>query len=358
MSASDRLSPCARIGILGGGQLGRMLATAGARLGLDVVIFDPQQACPASRVAAETITAPYEDLDAIARFAQSVDAVTYEFENVPVEAAREAARHAPLRPGVKALDVAQDRITEKTFLNENGAPTVAFRRVRSADDAKVGTEDLGVPALLKTRRFGYDGKGQAVIRDVPAAANAFVTIGEQPAILEAFAPFARELSVIAARGLDGTIEIYPLSENVHADGILRETKAPARSNKALRAEASRIAEAILTALDYVGVLAVELFELEDGTLLVNEIAPRVHNTGHWTEAACRVSQFEQHMRAVAGWPVVDPAPIRKARMINLIGDDVDAWADWLVHPNAVLTLYGKRQTRPGRKMGHVTLLDD
>lgn len=352
------LSPCARIGILGGGQLGRMLAMAGARLGLDVVIFEPQPGCPASRVAAETITAPYEDLDAVARFASRVDAVTYEFENVPVDTAHEAARHAPLRPGVKALEVAQDRIVEKTFLNDHAAPTVAFRTVQSADDARSATEDLGAPAILKTRRFGYDGKGQAVVRDPGAAAAAFQAIGEQPAILEAFAPFTRELSILAARSETGNIKAYPLVENIHGEGILRETRAPAEVDGETQAEAERIARAILTALDYVGVLAVELFALEDGRLLVNEIAPRVHNTGHWTEAACRISQFEQHMRAVAGWPLADPAPIRKARMLNLIGEDANAWADWLADPKAVLHLYGKRQTRPGRKMGHVTLLED
>ncbi|MCP2671365.1 5-(carboxyamino)imidazole ribonucleotide synthase [Maricaulaceae bacterium EIL42A08] len=358
MSSKARLSPCDRVGILGGGQLGRMLATAGARLGLDVVIFDPQAGCPASRVAAETITAPYEDLEAVARFAKSVDAVTYEFENVPVETAAEAARHAPLRPGVQALEVAQDRFAEKSFLNQHTAPTVAFKPVESADDALAAVEAIGVPSVLKTRRFGYDGKGQAVVREAGAAGDAFVAISQQPAILEAFAPFVRELSVIAARSLDGQMLTYPLCENAHADGILRETRAPASVSPEIAAEAVRIAEAILTALDYVGVLAVELFELKDGRLLVNEIAPRVHNTGHWTEAACRVSQFEQHMRAVAGWALSDPAPIRRARMINLIGDDVEGWADWLANPRAVLTLYGKRQTRAGRKMGHVTVLED
>lgn len=352
------LQPCARIGILGGGQLGRMLAMAGARLGLDIVIFDPQADCPASRVAAQTVTAPYEDLAAVARFAKSVDAVTYEFENVPVETAAEAARHAPLRPGVEALEVGQDRVTEKTFLNAQGAPTVDFRAVDRAEDARAAAQALGLPAILKTRRFGYDGKGQAVIRDLADAAEAFAQIGAKPAILEAFAPFKRELSVIAARGADGAVIAFPLSENTHGDGILKETRAPARVSPAAAAEARRIAEAVLAALDYVGVLTVELFELEDGRLLVNEIAPRVHNSGHWTEAACRISQFEQHMRAVAGWPLGDPEPVRPARMVNLIGEGVEQWRDWLAHPNAVLHLYGKRDARPGRKMGHVTVLED
>jgi 5-(carboxyamino)imidazole ribonucleotide synthase len=350
------LSPDGRIGILGGGQLGRMLALAAGRLGLDVVIFDPEADCPASRVAAQTVTAPYEDLDAVARFAQSVDVVTYEFENVPARTARAAAKHAPLRPGVTALNVAQDRVREKTFLNEHGAPTVAFRAVLSAADARDAVEALGVPAILKTRRFGYDGKGQAVVHSVKYAEAVFEAIGARPAILEAFAPFVRELSVIAARGLDGAVRVFPPGENIHEGGILRETRAPAALSDAVRAEALRIAETILTALDYVGVIGVELFELEDGTLLVNEIAPRVHNTGHWTMDACACDQFEQHVRAVAGWPLGDPEPLVPARMINLIGHDADDWARWLSEPGAVLHLYGKRETREGRKMGHVNIL--
>ena len=351
------LSPAGRIGVLGGGQLGRMLALAAARLGLDVVIFDPEPDCPAGRVAAGTVTAAYDDLDAVARFAGSVDVVTYEFENVPVDAARTAAQHAPLRPGAQALDVAQDRVSEKTFLNDHGAPTVAFRCVGSPQEARAAADALGVPAILKTRRFGYDGKGQAVVRSVEAAAAAFEQIGARPAILEAFAPFARELSVIAARSLDGTVRAYPAGENFHEGGILRETRAPARLCETARAEALRIAETVLAALDYVGVIGVELFELEDGTLQVNEIAPRVHNTGHWTQDGCACDQFEQHVRAVAGWPLGDPEPIVPARMVNLIGHDADDWRTWLSQPNAVLHLYGKQETRAGRKMGHVNILE-
>jgi len=350
------LSPAGRIGILGGGQLGRMLALAAGRLGLDVVIFDPEPDCPASRVAAQTVTAAYEDLEAVARFAQNVDVVTYEFENVPAETARAASEHAPLRPGATALDVAQDRVREKTFLNEHGAPTVAFRAVSSAAEARDAAEALGAPAILKTRRFGYDGKGQAVVRSVEEAEAAFETIGARPAILEAFAPFVRELSVIAARSLDGVVRAYPPGENTHEGGILRETRAPAALSERVRAAAHRFAETILTALDYVGVIGVELFELEDGTLLVNEIAPRVHNTGHWTMDACACDQFEQHIRTVAGWPLGDPAPLVPARMINLIGHDADDWERWLAEPGAVLHLYGKRETREGRKMGHVNIL--
>lgn len=349
------LKPADRIGILGGGQLGRMLALAAARLGLDVVIYDPEPDCPASRVAAEHVCAPYEDLEAVARFARSVSAVTFEFENVPVDSAREAARHAPLRPGARALETAQDRLTEKTFLNAHGARTVDFRAVNSAGDARTALAELGAPAILKTRRFGYDGKGQAVVRSADEAAAAFVRFESRPAILEAFAPFRRELSVVAARALDGEVRAFALSENRHAGGILRESLAPAHVSAAAAAEAGRTAHTILSALDYVGVIAVELFELEDGSLRVNEIAPRVHNTGHWTMNACQTCQFEQHIRAVAGWRLGDAAAHSGARMINLIGSDVDDWPRWLAEPGAHLHLYGKREAREGRKMGHVTL---
>lgn len=351
------LPPCSRIGVLGGGQLGRMLALAGARLGLDVAIFDPDPDCPAGRVAAQLTTAPYEDLDAVARFAAGCDAVTFEFENVPVETAREAARHALLRPGAQALEAAQDRLTEKAFLNASGAPTVAVRPVDGPDALRAAALELGLPAVLKTRRFGYDGKGQAVLRTLDAAEAAWAAIGARPAVLEAFAPFARELSVVAARSAAGEISAYPLAENRHADGILRETCAPADASEATRAEALRIANALLTALDYVGVIGVELFELPDGTLLVNEIAPRVHNTGHWTMDGCLCDQFEQHMRAVAGWPLGDPEPFAPVRMINLIGADSEDWRRWLSEPGAVLHLYGKRESREGRKMGHVNLVE-
>lgn len=355
------IAPTSRIGILGGGQLGRMLAQAGAKLGLDVVIFEPEADCPASRVAANTITAPYTDLTAVAEFAKSVDAITYEFENVPIEAALEAARHAPLRPGTKALEVSQDRLIEKTFLNEHGAPTVAFIPVETKDGLALAFEKLSPngPTFLKTRRNGYDGKGQVVLKDATAAkgAAALELVAAQPTILEAFAPFKRELSIIAARGNDGQVRAYPLGENRHEGGILRQTLAPAEASDETRAQALRIATNILNALDYVGVLAVELFELDDGRLLVNEIAPRVHNSGHWTQQGCLTDQFEQHMRAVAGWPLGDPEPIAPVRMVNLIGSDGDDWQTWLKQPGAVLHLYGKRQTRPGRKMGHVNIVE-
>ncbi|MGP1275094.1 MAG: 5-(carboxyamino)imidazole ribonucleotide synthase [Caulobacterales bacterium] len=350
------LKPGARIGILGGGQLGRMLALDAARLGFDCVIFTPEDDSPAGRVAAACEIAPYEDLEAVARFAASVDVVTYEFENVPVETAQAAGRHAPLRPGVKALEVCQDRVTEKSFVNEAGIETTPWQAVSSAKDAIAAAQALGVPAILKTRRLGYDGKGQQVVRRAGDAASAFEALGSVPCILEAFAPFTREVSVVAARSVDGAVAAFPLAENHHEGGILRVSTAPAPGADGLAGEALRIASAILSGLEYVGVLAVELFVLEDGRLWVNEIAPRVHNTGHWTMDACTVSQFEQHIRAIAGWPLGDPAPHSAARMDNLIGADVERWQALASEPGVCLHLYGKGEAREGRKMGHVNRL--
>lgn len=350
------LQPGSRIGILGGGQLGRMLAMAAARLGFDTHIFTPEENSPAARAAARTLVAPYADLDAVARFAAGVDVVTYEFENVPVATARKAGEHASLRPGVKALEVCQDRVTEKRFVNAAGIATTPWRAVASADEARDAVAVLGVPCVLKTCRMGYDGKGQQVIREAASAAAAFAGLGGVPCILEAFAPFEREVSVVAARGMDGSVQAYPLAQNHHEGGILRTSIAPAPGADALKGEALRIATAILEGLDYVGVLGVELFAMPGGGLWVNEIAPRVHNTGHWTMDACAVSQFEQHIRAVAGWTLGDPAPHSAARMDNLIGDDVKRWQALAAEPGACLHLYGKGEARAGRKMGHVNRL--
>lgn len=350
------LKPGSRIGILGGGQLGRMLAMSAARLGFDVHIFTPEDNSPAARVAAATMVAPYEDLHAVARFAAGVDVVTYEFENVPVVTAQAAAEHAPLRPGVKALEVCQDRVAEKSFVNAAGLETTLWRAIASEDEAEAAIAALGAPAILKTCRLGYDGKGQQVIREASAAREAFRALGGVPCILEAFAPFEREVSVVAARGVDGAVAAYPLVENHHEGGILRTTIAPAPGADALESDALRIATGVLAGLDYVGVLAVELFAMGDGRLLVNEIAPRVHNTGHWTMDACAFSQFEQHIRAVAGWPLGDPSPHSAARMENLIGADALRWRELASEPGACVHLYGKGEAREGRKMGHVNRL--
>ncbi|MCF8505010.1 MAG: 5-(carboxyamino)imidazole ribonucleotide synthase [Caulobacter sp.] len=348
------LPPGSTIGILGGGQLGRMLALAAARLGLDVVILTPDAGSPASKVARETLVAAYDDQAALERLAAMADVVTYEFENVPaatVEALN--ALGAPTAPGQLALAVAQDRVAEKTFLNAALSPTVAFATINSAHDIAAALPRIGLPALLKTRREGYDGKGQAWIRAADEAEAAFASVGGAPSILEARAAFIRELSIIAARGRDGQTAFYPLSENVHEGGVLRTTFAPAKVTPALQAEAERIAGEVLGRLDYVGVMGIELFDLGDGTLLVNEIAPRVHNTGHWTQDGCEVDQFEQHIRAVAGWPLGDTTPAVSVEMTNLLGDEVLDWATLAADPDARLHLYGKGEPRPGRKMGHV-----
>ncbi|BDX00793.1 5-(carboxyamino)imidazole ribonucleotide synthase [Maricaulis maris] len=351
------LLPGSVIGILGGGQLGRMLANAGASLGFDVHIYDPEPDCPASRVAARSYCAPWDDAGAVANFASRCDAITYEFENVPVETVAIAAAAAPLRPGAKSLELTQDRFIEKHFINQQGVKTVPFAQVDDIDSLEAAIENIGLPAVLKTRRFGYDGKGQAWIRDAEDARGAWEAIGEQPAILEGAAPFTRELSVVAARSVRGEVLAFPLSENVHGDGILKTTTAPAPGvDRATQERALEIARALGDGLDHVGVFAVELFDLGDGDLIVNEIAPRVHNTGHWTMDGCGCDQFEQHMRAVAGWPLGDPSAHSACVMTNLIGHDADDWPALSADPQARLHLYGKRQTRDGRKMGHVNRL--
>jgi len=353
------LAPGATIGILGGGQLGRMLALAAAELGFDVHIYAPEPDCPASRVAARHVIAAYEDEAALAAFGAAVDVVTFEFENVPAAAVETLlAAGAVVRPGALALATAQDRLAEKAFLNAAGVPTVAYRAIDGPADIATALQAQGAPALLKTRRFGYDGKGQIWVRDASEATAAWDAIGAAPAILEAAAGFERECSVVAARSVDGAVRCYDLCENRHSDGILVETIAPAALTPETAAQAFSYASALVERLDYVGVLALELFVLPDMTLLANEMAPRVHNSGHWTPDACATGQFEQHIRAVAGWPLGDPSRRAAARMINLIGDDVLAWPNFAAASNAKVHLYGKRDIRPGRKMGHVTVLGD
>jgi 5-(carboxyamino)imidazole ribonucleotide synthase len=351
------LPPGSTIGIVGGGQLGRMMALAAARLGFDVAVLAGEPDSPAGRVCAREIVGGYGDPQALRQLAEISDVITFEFENVPGDAiaALEADGFAVSPPG-RALAISQDRVTEKTFLNAHGLSTVAFVPIDSAADLPHALQTLGAPALLKTRREGYDGKGQAWITNAVDEDSAFVRIGGQPAILEARASFVRELSVIAARGRDGATTAYPLAENHHEHGVLRRSRAPAEASDATRAEAERIAFTLLAALDYVGVIGVELFELKDGTLLVNEFAPRVHNTGHWTADGCEADQFEQHIRAVAGWPLGPVAPLARVEMLNLLGDEVEDWAALSADPTARLWLYGKRDIAPGRKMGHVNRL--
>jgi 5-(carboxyamino)imidazole ribonucleotide synthase len=350
------LPPGATIGIIGGGQLGRMLALAAARLGFETVVLTPESENCAGAVAGRVLKADYADTDALAQLARLAQVVTFEFENVPTQTLDVlSGLGCQVAPGGKALAVAQDRVEEKIFLNGCGAPTVDFAPVSSLDELIEAMARIGAPALLKTRRDGYDGKGQVWIEnhDHATAQAAFASLGAKPCILEAPAAFVRELSVIAARGYDGEIAAYPLGENHHEAGILRRTSAPARVSAATLEQAQTIAARILTALDYVGVMGVEMFELADGHLLVNEIAPRVHNTGHWTLDGCEVDQFEQHIRAITGLPLGDGTRHSDVMMENLIGDDMAQVPTILREGHAALHLYGKGEARAGRKMGHV-----
>ncbi len=349
---SEPLAPGACIGILGGGQLGRMLAMAAARLGFTCHIFEPGKAPPAGQVAARVTRAPYEDRAALEAFAASVDVITYEFENIPTSALDLLEKLRPIRPGREALRVSQDRLVEKEFLASLGLKVAPFAPVSNADSLARALEQVGTPAILKTRRFGYDGKGQARIMAPEDAPEALAAMAGAEAVLEGFIDFTHEVSVIAARGVTGEISAYDPGENVHVDGILATTTLPARLSKAQRTDAVLLAANILNALDYIGVMGVELF-VTTGGLVVNEIAPRVHNSGHWTQDGCVIDQFEQHIRAVAGWPLGDGARIADVVMENLIGDDIARVAEIAAEPGAALHLYGKAETRPGRKMGHV-----
>ncbi|MDP4005732.1 5-(carboxyamino)imidazole ribonucleotide synthase [Methylobacterium sp. NEAU K] len=362
---TDRiLGPGSTLGIVGGGQLGRMIALAAANYGLKSHVYAPDQDSPAFDVAARTTCAAYDDAEALAAFAQSVDAVTYEFENIPRATADILARHAPLHPNAEALSTTQDRLSEKDFINGLGIPTAPFRAVDTPDDLDRAIEALGLPAVLKTRRFGYDGKGQRILRArAEGDRNAlFAEFGGAPLILEGFVPFEREVSVVAARGRDGSFAAFDLCENEHRDHILALTRVPAPGLTPETARAALdITKRIADALGYVGVLAVEMFLVRaDGaeSLVVNEIAPRVHNSGHWTIEGALTSQFAQHVRAVCGWPLGDPARVGglSVEMRNLIGAQADDWRALLAEPGAHLHLYGKGEARPGRKMGHVTRL--
>lgn len=349
---TDALPTGAVIGILGGGQLGRMLSVAAARLGLRCHIFDPDPAAPAAHVAQTHVVAGYDDAEALRAFAGGVDVITYEFENIPTEALDILEGLRPIRPGREALRVSQDRLTEKTFLAGLGLQTAPFADIVSAADLTAALDQFGAPAILKTRRLGYDGKGQVRLNDASDCAAAFDAMAGAPAVLEGFVAFEREVSVIAARGLDGSVACFDPGENVHQNGILRTTTVPAQLSGAQRMDAVLLASRILTALDYVGVLGVELF-VAGGALIVNEIAPRVHNSGHWTQNGCAIDQFEQHIRAVAGWPLGDGQRHTDIVMENLIGDDMDKLEALRKAPGTALHLYGKSQVKAGRKMGHV-----
>jgi 5-(carboxyamino)imidazole ribonucleotide synthase len=348
---TDRLPLGGVIGILGGGQLGRMLALAAARLGLRTHIYCPDPASPAFDVTPRRSVAAYDDAEALRAFAAAVDVITYEFENVPAATAELLAPLKPLRPGARALAVAQDRLVEKDFIGGLGIAVAPHRAIRSAADLAPAMAELG-GGILKTTRLGYDGKGQRRAASLAEAEAAFGALRPHPLVLEALVPFTREISVIVARGLDGSTAAYDPAENIHRDGILFTSSVPAAIAPDTAATAQAQAARIAGALDYVGVLGVEFFVLEAGGLIVNEIAPRVHNSGHWTEAVCVTDQFEQHIRAVAGWPLGDVTRLADVVMENLVGDEIAAIPGGLaagIRPHA----YGKDESRAGRKMGHL-----
>lgn len=360
---ASALRPGDTIGILGGGQLGRMLAMAAARLGLKSHIYSPQGDSPAFDVASARTVAGFDDEDALSGFAGNVDVVTYEFENVPAQTALWLAKLCPVRPGPAALEASQDRFSEKEFLALLGIETAAYVPVEDAGALARAVGKLGRPSILKTRRFGYDGKGQITIREGSDLAACFRSLGGAPSILEATVPFLKEVSVIAARGIDGSFAAYDVTENVHVNHILSTSRAPARLDPDAAEAAVAAARKIADALDYVGVIGVEMFLIEEAgagkpalqKIKVNEIAPRVHNSGHWTLDGAVCSQFEQHVRAIAGWPLGSTQ--RHGAMVtmqNLIGDDVQNFPALLAQPDACVHLYGKAEARPGRKMGHVT----
>lgn len=349
---TDSLPTGATIGILGGGQLGRMLSVAAARLGLRTHIFEPGENPPAADVAHRVTTAGYDDVAALTAFAHNVDLITYEFENIPTEALDIIEAIKPIHPNRRTLAISQDRVTEKEFLQQIGLTVAPFRDITDAESLSAAVDVIGTPAILKTRRFGYDGKGQARLKAPEDAAKALADMAGAPSVLEGFITFTAEISIIAARNPQGNVACYDPGENVHRDGILHTTTVPANIPARLRTDAVLLAAKILNTLDYVGVMGVELFVTPQG-LIVNEIAPRVHNSGHWTQNGCAVDQFEQHIRAIAGWPLGDGSRHADVVMENLIGNDVDKLPDLAKETNCAIHLYGKTQTKAGRKMGHV-----
>ena len=351
------LPPGGTIGILGGGQLARMLAQAASRIGFNCHILSPDAESCAFEVVRRATLADYADQDALARFAKDCDVITYEFENVPAQTASYLSQRRPVLPDPRVLATTQDRLIEKQFVETLGIATAPYAAVGDAAQLFSAVNTVGLPAVLKTRRLGYDGKGQQMIPSGGDPAAAWRNLNGASCILEGFVPFEHEVSVVVARGRDGSLQSFDVTENEHRDHILKVSRVPAGIPAAVAHEAVRIAERIATAFDYVGVLAVEMFVLRDGTthrVLVNEIAPRVHNSGHWTIDGCTVSQFEQHIRAVAGWPLAQPVRLGLVEMTNLIGAEADDYARWLTVPGASLHLYGKGEPKSGRKMGHVT----
>jgi 5-(carboxyamino)imidazole ribonucleotide synthase len=350
------LPPGSTIGIIGGGQLGRMTAMAAATLGYRSHVYTPEPDAPTSHVATDATVAPYEDAAALATFAGAVDVITYEFENIPLEPVTRLAELKPVHPSPRVLRITQDRLREKDFVSRLGIGTTRYRAVASFQALAGAVADIGRPCVLKSTRMGYDGKGQARIDETGDLAAAWRQMGAPLGILERFVDFAYEASVIVARGVDGTIACFPAVENRHADHILSRTIVPAPMTAETAQAAEALARRIAESIELVGLICVELFVTADGQLLVNELAPRPHNSGHWTIDACVTSQFEQLVRAITGLPLGSTERLADAVMENLIGDDVNRWPEILADPRAKLHLYGKAQARPGRKMGHVTRL--
>jgi 5-(carboxyamino)imidazole ribonucleotide synthase len=345
--------PGSTIGIVGGGQLGRMLARAASRMGYKTHIFTPEKDAPASHVATKTTIGAYQDTNALRAFAQSVDVVTFEFENIPGETLVALDAVVAVRPKPEVLRTTRHRRREKEFIRAQGIATAPFAPVVDAGDLKSAADAVGFPAVLKTTELGYDGKGQVVVRDAEALAQGWKTLGKTECILEGFIAFSAEASIIVARNTHGEMRCYPLVQNIHRDHILHKTIAPAPFIDQHQDEAVRIAKTLAEALDVVGLLAVELFVTDRG-LLVNELAPRPHNSGHWSMEGAPTAQFEQHIRAICGWALGDTTARGQVEMINLLGDDWKLWEEYARDPQAHVHLYGKTESRPGRKMGHVT----
>ncbi len=355
-----KILPGATLGMLGGGQLGRMFTIAARTMGYEVVVLDPDKESPAGKLATTHICADYSDQAALDQIAKTCDAVTTEFENVPASTLEALAKTGPVRPGAKAISIAQDRIHEKNFLKDNGFYTAPFAVIHSLEDLQKSISEIGTPAILKVSRFGYDGKGQFGINTESDIEKAWETLEGEACVLEQRMPLDIEVSVVLARGIEGEVITYPVSENIHEGGILDVTVVPARIDKNLETKVIDMAKEIATALDYVGIMAVEFF-ISNGKVLVNEIAPRPHNSGHYTLDACMTDQFEQQVRAVCGLPLGETTLLSPVVMINMLGDiwhngQAPKWEKLLNHPNVKLHLYGKREARPGRKMGHFNVL--
>ena len=348
------LPPGSHVGILGGGQLARMLSMAGSRLGFHMHVFDPIPDAPAVEVSSSTTVASYDDEISLKRFASEVDVITFEFENIPVETINFLASHCPVFPNCKSLEISQDRFKEKVFLQSLGLHTAPYALIKTNEGFVEAINKIGIPSVLKTCRFGYDGKGQKLIKDRKELIEYNQLNGSIPYILESFIPFAKELSVIISRGQSGEVVCFDPVENIHRDGILRTSEVPAKISSNTNIEAILLAGKIVNELNYVGVMGVEFFVKKDNTLLVNEIAPRVHNSGHWTQNACLTDQFEQHIRAITGWPLGDGKRFADAKMINLIGYEIDKAVGYT---NSAVHIYGKSEVRKNRKMGHINLLN-